>query len=54
MDFKFLIHGIDTVEVAYYLDTRTSALNFENLAAQRNGMDRRKDKAGKRVVLGGK
>lgn len=52
--FNFLTQGVDTMEVCYYLDTHKPAFSFEKLAAMRDGIDRRKEKDGKKITLGGR
>lgn len=52
-DFEILLHGFDTLQCAYFLEsTKEDEIDFELLAREREGIKQTKSKEPKRISLG--
>ena len=50
--FDNLIHGFDTVQCAYFLESRREGIDFELLTRERENMKRTKSKEPQKITLG--
>jgi hypothetical protein len=52
-NFDNLIHGFDTVQCAYFLESRRKSINFEMLIREREGIKQARSKEPQKISLGG-
>jgi hypothetical protein len=50
--FENLIHGFDTVQCAYFMESRGKGIDFELLTREREDIKRTKSKEPKKITLG--
>jgi hypothetical protein len=50
--FDYLIHGFDTLQCAYFMESRGKGIDFELLTREREGIKQTKSKEPKKITLG--